>query len=70
MKKLDDFCERRFPWFVNNSIRWITQLIFLPFLLIFMTCYLLHQPFTKDFRNGGITLSWGWELLFDLASED
>ncbi len=65
MIKLNNICETYLPWFVNNFLRWLTQLVFLP--LLFWLCFwdTIKQPFLLDFRNGGTTLDWGWEILKD-----
>ena len=61
----DAILETRLPWFWNNVLRLLTQVCFLPVLLVLIVYDLIKQPFTRHFRDGGTTLDWGWAILWD-----
>ena len=63
MTKLNNICETYLPWTINNFLKWVTQIIFLPVLFLLVLWDTLKQPFTRDFHRGSVQLSWGWEIL-------
>ncbi len=60
---MDKFTETHLPWCVNNGLRWLTQIMFLPLVLLLFIVSVLTRPFTRDFYDGSLTLGWGWECL-------
>lgn len=61
MKKVNIFMETHLPWFLNNGIKYLTQLILLIPLILLISFTVLIQPFKREFRDGSAELCWGWE---------
>ncbi len=59
--EVSDRMEEHLPWGVNNGIKWLSQVLFLPWILFMDVLSLIVQPFQRPVWDGGHHLSWGWD---------
>ena len=52
-------------WFFNNLLRWLTQMLAAPIVILIEVTRFSLQPFLWEFRTGAVELSWGWVCIKD-----
>jgi len=58
---MNDFLEINLPWWLNNLIRAIARMPFIPVFLLWLAIKELWGSVEVIFSGGAAVLSWPWE---------